>query len=66
MERLENKHAMSFAQTKTFGQGQDFQEVLKEAQKYIKDPNQIKTSDLPESFEWTNFNGHDFVGVPRD
>ena len=24
MERLENKHALNFAQTKTFGQGQDF------------------------------------------
>jgi len=24
MERLENKHALNFAQTRTFGQGQDF------------------------------------------
>ena len=35
MERLNNRPQFQFAQTKAFGQGSDFREVLAEAQKFI-------------------------------
>lgn len=67
MERLNNKPTFSFAQTKAFGQGSDFEDVLAEAQKFIKGPDTVVFSESEKrAFDWSNFRGHDFVGKMMD
>jgi len=67
MEKLSNRPQFAFAQTRAFGQGNDFYEVLDEAQLFLKDgPDAIEDYELDEEFDWSNFRGHDFVGPTRD
>lgn len=67
MEKISNNHQLNFAQTKAFGQGNNFAEVLAEAQKFIDGPDTvIFTEEEKTAFDWTNFGGHDFVGKMMD
>ena len=80
LAQLESAHPFSFAQmgsASQFGTASNFEEVLEDAQAYIRagiHPSEIDNDELPLEFDWSDFHGHggdfsqgtDFTGPIRD
>ena len=66
----EGENQASGAATRAFGEKtDDFKQALEKAQSFMvnyKSSEEIPDDELPESLDWSNFEGYDFTGDVRD